>query len=62
VSTPAPGPGHGAFQERTTLSWQRTGLSILGGSLLMLRLSGRGGWLTVTLVVAGGLLAGFAAI
>ena len=62
MSPPAPAPESGAFRERTALSWQRTGLSILGGSLLMLRLSGRGGWLTVTLIVAGGLLAGFAAL
>ena len=62
MTTPAPSPESGAFQERTALSWQRTGLSLLGGSLVMLRLSGRGGWFTVTLIVAGGLLAGFAAL
>jgi uncharacterized membrane protein YidH (DUF202 family) len=62
VSTPAPSAESGAFQERTALSWQRTGLSLLGGSMVMLRLSVRGGWFTVTLIVAGGLLAGVAAL
>jgi uncharacterized membrane protein YidH (DUF202 family) len=62
MSTSSAPPDEGLFRERTALAWQRTGLSILGASLVMLRLSSRGSWVTVTLIVAGGLLAAFAAL
>ena len=52
-----------AFRERTELSWQRTGLTVLGSSLVLLRVSGaRGGLLTVLLIVAGGLLGLFTTV
>jgi uncharacterized membrane protein YidH (DUF202 family) len=61
VTTPP--PQYTAFRERTGLSWQRTGLSILGSSLVMLRIVGaRGGWPTVVLLLAGGLLGLFTAV
>ena len=58
-----PGPESTAFRERTELSWQRTGLTVLGSSLVLLRLSGgRGGPLTVILILAGGLLGLFTTV
>jgi hypothetical protein len=61
VSTPS--PVSTAFRERTALAWQRTGLSILVGSLVLLRVTGsRGGWPTVTLLLAGGALGLFTSV
>lgn len=55
-------PESTAFRERTELSWQRTGLTVLGSSLVLLRVSGgHGGRLTVVLILAGGLLGLFTA-
>jgi uncharacterized membrane protein YidH (DUF202 family) len=57
MSSAGDSPESTAFRARTVLAWQRTGVSVLGGSLVLLRLSGsRGGLLTVPLIVAGGLL------
>lgn len=54
---PGAHPVDGSFRQRTVLAWQRTGLSIAGGSLIELRLTGgRGGRVTVVLILVGGLL------
>lgn len=58
-----PAPESTAFRERTELSWQRTGLTVLGSSLVLLRVGGgREGRLTVVLLIAGGLLGLFTAV
>ncbi|RFA10199.1 hypothetical protein B7R54_14015 [Subtercola boreus] len=61
-STPSEGPARARFDdglqvERTALSWQRTGLALMAGSLVGARIiAPEAGWWGIGLGVAGALL------